>query len=466
MRTAVIACVALAWLPPAVGALVGYFGVLAPLQEKVVAEEAGGLVRELDGIVRARSLALDVATRNLQLRDFRESVELDKLLQFMLRHFPDFVRVDVLDRSGKVAAMAGELQISAAGLPSHMNISRLAGTDSGGRENGWTFLDEPEENRYSVVCKRGEETEDDWFIRAQFSRDPITEALGSLAKTVGLTARLVQRSERITWDPTPAMSPGRTGAGTVPSRSKGEVTTSGFTLWGAVSADARLAAPGWLLSVKSGPSLLRSPLFVPTLLAIHLALVFLAVSGIGRFAGEGAQDSEDLRAGHEESCEEAAAETDEDDLLGPLDQSGPARDRGTDRDEFGADPALIGDSPEESPPDRRDFDYMLVGERSAFSSEPSASTEFAAAGEGGSDPADWSGLPWFEILEEEDSGSVMKVARAEVPDGEDGPDYDPLDCALPHPDWIEDPEPETPMTLEWDADRKTYVRRPSRYAGA
>ena len=124
-KQALIAWLTLAWLPVAAALLIGYFGVAAPLQKKMVVEEANGLVREVDGIVWARSVALDVTTRDLQLTDFRQSGELDKILGFMWRHFPDFVRVDVIDQSGAVVAMAGELPVSAAGLPSHVNINRL-----------------------------------------------------------------------------------------------------------------------------------------------------------------------------------------------------------------------------------------------------------------------------------------------------------------------------------------------------
>ncbi len=499
IRQAVIAVLTLAWLPVAVGGLIGYFGVTAPLQKKIVVEEANGLVREVDGIVWARSVALDVTTRDLQLTNFRESAELDKLLGFMWRHFPDFIRVDVIDQSGAVVAMAGELPVSAAGLPSHVNINRLLQLDSGGRESGWAFLDDPKGNRYSIVWKRIGELGKPWFIRAEFSRDPIRRALGSLLRNADLTAQLARTSENITWGPAPVMFPRRRGPRTGSWSIKADVRTSRYSLLGAVSAQARLATPGWLLKVRSGASLFRSPLFVPMALALHLTLVCLAFAGIrqsrreqsGKYENQVAQDPQELLAAEArigEPAEQSLAESlgsrsrqelleevessvelteeEDDEMLGPVDQLEGTIEEATDQDEFGAAAVLTGDSSEEPQPEPRLRDSMPGGGGPASGIDEEETTE-AVAKDTRSSPRRSAALPWFEILDEEESAeSLIEATHPKVPTVKGEPDSGWFNHATAQPDWTDDPEPRPSMTLKWDAERKIYLRYPSHYSGA
>lgn len=280
----------LVWLPALILGFAGYFGLVAPLEERILAGYALGMAKDLEATVTTRSVTLDTVTRRMEMADFLQPGVLGKLLKDIQRHFPDFRSLEIIDANGVIAAMVGELPLSAEGLASNPDTGRLTAAGRGGRETGWIFRDDPAGDSYFITCKRTSQDGKRWFVRARFSRHPIHAAKAHASRDPDLRADLVPLKETATGNSRHSTAPSRIGPPPGVRSDTRQVQTSWSWWTGPSKAETKLPAQGWLVSVNIDPRrmfVLHGPFLIVVPVLLLLLIMTMILRSAQRRAGNG-----------------------------------------------------------------------------------------------------------------------------------------------------------------------------------
>jgi hypothetical protein len=244
--------------------LVAYVWLTTPAEEPNIAQDAGRLALALDTAIRERGLALDSVTNTLAVEGFLKEGVLARVVGSVRKNFPDFQRLEVIDRDGAILAIAGDLQPKDAALTSRVNIGGLGGSEAAAFTVGWVFTDDPLTRAFYLTRKRSSPGGKAWFIRARFTRDAIDSAASHASLRSDTKYRLlpiVGPRSSIMESPIPsgASMQDKTAGDSILLRSSGN-------WWSPKSiAEKHLRTAGWIVSLERDTSPIsrtKSPLLL------------------------------------------------------------------------------------------------------------------------------------------------------------------------------------------------------------
>ncbi len=246
-------------------ALVGHFSVTGPLEQSLLKEQARCLASELDGIISARSAAVQVAADNLDIDNLSATGGLDRLLSSLRSLFPDFSNIELLNGRGQTLAMMGDLNLSLTGAP---NSSQVL-VNSAPAEAKLLFHDDPANRGFLIIMRHGDPDSGYWFTRTRFSRTTIESVLASAAS--GGSPRLIAQ------EPAKNSSEG-SEFNAQNSAAAGSKDGTQSRWWNpAKSTEVQLSVPGWILRLESVPMVINycPHVLIPSLLLLLLALFYI-----------------------------------------------------------------------------------------------------------------------------------------------------------------------------------------------
>lgn len=289
----------------------GYFGIVIPLKEKLLVQQTRILGRTVNAAITERAASLALVLGAEEAEDLLEDGRLPKIVEVIRHRFPDFVSLELLDGSGEILAMAGEL----CGLPGSGPPKEAAGklTPQSGRptNSDWIFRYDPAGQHFLITTVRPVPGNDASFARARFSRKPLQEVLESVSRETGGVAGLAQISDSngVNWHDV-AASGSRLGADIALSP-PARVDTFGNWLAAPRRAEMRLSVPGWVVTLDANPqAVLSSNQIVWTGAGALLALLLVTAAIVRphrtRYAMAGHIDPVDEPQGHGEASNEDA----------------------------------------------------------------------------------------------------------------------------------------------------------------
>ncbi len=346
----------LAWAPVLFLGAIGYIHVALPMAEKIVVDEARIAAAGVDGLVRTRNTALSLAVADVTLDKILEPGRLDRLVDCLRGHFPDFLSIEVIDAGGEVAAMAGEIPLGKDGLILQPETPRFAPRTLAGDAGEWTFRDNPAKKCFYIAQRRDDGGYPAWLVRARFSRSPLESVMAAASADAGYTARLVPvgPSESRAW----SKAAGKGSEGGVKPGGPGAIPVHVVGNWGSGlwTAEAPVSAPGWQIVIESDPmGTVRA--YAAALLAVALVLHVLIVPVLLRMGREEAP------AGSDGPTARVARPTEED----GKGYGREAKRRDAARETFGRD--VTRENADSDDTDHISHDHIVEGFHAAVASE-------------------------------------------------------------------------------------------------
>jgi hypothetical protein len=213
--------------------LVAHVAVVIPLQKRALGEHVRRQALEADAFLAERSSTVEMAVGNLRQEKTTAATDVDGLVRVLRSVWPDFLSLEVIDSQGELIAMVGDLYLSDAGRPIHLDkpIHQALMTN----RYDSIFRDDPQRGFFSVTVKQTASAGGTWFARARFSREPLEKLL--LSTGAAGTGELVSVSGKSSSWPTDASETYRTHQN-----------------WLGVptGAEALLRTPNWMLRVQRG----------------------------------------------------------------------------------------------------------------------------------------------------------------------------------------------------------------------
>ncbi|GEM_PF-2165118 len=259
--------------------VLGYVGLVLPMEKKLITDQLHRLVREIGVVIETRSAVMGAATHNLRERDLHSMEPSEQIYHSLRSRFSDLQRLEVIDGDGEILGMVGDLPVSKSGLEMRTQVSSFAGLKSqmhGAEEH---FQDHQESGCFFITRKLAHGARGDMFIRAKFSRRPINRILASASQDSNREAHLARVSGR---------QPGIEGE-------ISGVRIDGNWLTGPIAAEIVLSKKGWAVIMKGGPGVGR---YLPIGLSL-VGLIALGLLPARRFIGRAraaAQVAEDSHA--------------------------------------------------------------------------------------------------------------------------------------------------------------------------
>lgn len=257
----------------------GYFGIIAPLKGKLLAEQTRSLGTGIDATIGERANCLAVAFGEDEPEDFLEESRLQDIVRSIRTRFPDFISLEMIDSSGTILAMAGDVAISPENGVEDAAVKEMAGRFPKALKKAWTFYDDPAGEHFSVTWGRPGNGTALFFVRARFSRKPIRDLLEAASKEIDGVVGFVQVADSGVgkWHDA-AGSGSRNDAGIVPAASS-PVAVSGKWFSAPTRTEMRLSVPGWAVTLEGNPKgIFSTGQIVSTGAAALLALLLVTAT--------------------------------------------------------------------------------------------------------------------------------------------------------------------------------------------
>jgi hypothetical protein len=243
--------------------VVGYFGLMIPMEKRQITKQVQRLVREIGAVIEARSVVMGAATNTLRKSDLLSMTSSEHIYNTLRSRFSDFRRLDVIDGNGEILGMVGDLPVSKTGLEMRTQVSSFSSLKSRMTGDKALFRDDQKSGCFFITRKFIHEKHGDMFIRAKFIRRPISSILASVSQNSSRKAYL----DRVS------------GGQSVIARDKGtgkevpQVRIDGSWWTGPIAAEIVFLRKGWAVSLKGRPGAAH---YIP----IALACVSLIALGL------------------------------------------------------------------------------------------------------------------------------------------------------------------------------------------
>jgi len=213
--------------------LAAHVAVVIPLEKRALGEQVRRFALETDAVLSERSSTVEMAVANLRREKATVTPDVNGLVRVLQSVWPDFLSLEVIDSQGELIAMVGDLYLSDAGRPIHLDkpIHQALAT----QQYHGIFRDDPERGFFSVTVKQTASDGGPWFARARFSREPLKKLL--VSSGAGGNAELLSISGR---------------SSSWPKDASETVRTHQNWLGAPVGAEALLRTPNWMLRVERG----------------------------------------------------------------------------------------------------------------------------------------------------------------------------------------------------------------------
>ncbi len=260
----------------------GYLGVIVPLKGKLLAEQTRSLGTGIDATIGERANCLAVAVGEDELGDFLEEGRLQEIVRSIQTRFADFISLELIDGSGTILAMAGEMGISPEGGLENETVKQLAGRFPRAVKRAWTVHDDPAGEYFSVTWVRREGGAEPFFVRARFSRKPIRDLLEAVSKEIEGVAGFVQVADAGAGNWYDAAESGSGFPSGIGPTTSSPVAVSGKWFSAPIRTEMRLSVPGWAVTLEGNPKGILSTWQIAWTGALSLLALLLVTSTILR----------------------------------------------------------------------------------------------------------------------------------------------------------------------------------------
>ena len=231
----------------------GYFGIVAPLKGKLLAEQTRSLGTGIEAAIGERANCLAMALGEGEVDDFLEDGRLQEVVRAIQSRFPDFLSLELIEASGTTLAMAGD-SVTMPGQGADMEtLSKPAGPFPNPARKAWTFRDDPAGDHFSITWVRPGNGTEPFFVRARFLRKSLSALMQSFSREFDGVAQLVQVADSSAGNWYDAAESGTeltAGTGT-PTTSR--IATSGKWFQAPLRTELRLTVPGWAVILEGNP---------------------------------------------------------------------------------------------------------------------------------------------------------------------------------------------------------------------
>lgn len=277
--TSFIACLFLVATPLLVFGFAGYFGVIAPLKGKLLAEQTRSLGTGIDATIVERATCLAVAVSDDKVEDFLEEGRLQEIVRSIQSRFSDFLSLELIDNSGTILAMAGDEGILPDTGASGEAVGQLMDRFPKVVKKAWAFHDDPAGEHFSVMWIRREDGTEPFFVRARFSRKSIRDLLEAASKEIDGVAGFVQVADAGARNWFDAAESGSGFPARIAKAASAPVAVTGKWFATPFRTEMRLSVPGWAVFMQGNPKdILSTPQMMWTGAFSLLALLLVTAA--------------------------------------------------------------------------------------------------------------------------------------------------------------------------------------------
>jgi hypothetical protein len=256
-----------------------YLWLLVPFAEERLAQDAMHAAVRVDQAMSLRALTTNALVAEQDSGAMLEKDALDAPVRKLQSMFPDFLSLEIIDATGAIVAMGGNLPLNNADFSFRVDTNGFDRANAGSNGQSWFFHYDTTSDSFNIVFRRAMAQDEPWYLRSRFSQSVMRDIVSAVASEGSRIAVLVPSGHGV---PASAAEQETSEDTATSGRPYPEQQVKLWSSWwaGPVKAEAGLAAPGWTIVMRPDTLLFRSihlPVLLPAvLLALALALRIIA----------------------------------------------------------------------------------------------------------------------------------------------------------------------------------------------